>query len=600
MPKSDAEWLACATPQIRDEFLDGLSDGALLALPYMFEFWAMEHQNPPAGDWRSWVIMGGRGAGKTRAGAEWVRSEVEGSLPTDPGRSRRVALVGETIEQVREVMVFGESGILACSPPDRRPVWRATRKMLEWPNGATAQIFSASEPDSLRGPQFDAAWVDEIGCAAIDKGTNQPNKFIDLKSSESSLPKYSDGRRDDLMQMQYLRAMFEFWDETTNNPVSVVYGGSMVDMSRAHVWAWDTRPFPHFPHAIQKWSDAPNYFRGHWLNGRSNARSLADVVREICKRSGVADVDVSQLYGYVRGYTVNDIDGARSALQPLMLAYGFEAIERDGKLIFRNRTGLANAMVDEDRLAFLTEQETPVEKARAPVAEMAGRLQLSFVDADGDYDIRTEDAVFPDDRSGIISRNEFPILLARTEARAITERWLAQARVARDGVKFSLPLSAHDVGAGDVVALREGEQDTLYRIDRMTQGEAHLLEGVRVEAETYDASDAADEAAELRGFVPPLPVFPVFLDLPLLWGDEVPHAPHIAVTAHPWTGAAAVYSSTSDSDYALNTLVQSAAVIGVTATLLVSGEASILDRGAALRVTLTSGVLVLGFLWKKS
>ena len=144
------------------EFLDGLSDGALLALPWLFEFWALPHQLPPPGPWRSWVILGGRGAGKTRAGAEWVRAEVEGARPLDPGRSRRVALIGETIDQAREVMVFGESGILACSPPDRRPDWQAGRKRLVWPNGASAQVFSAHEPESLRGPQFDAAWVDEL------------------------------------------------------------------------------------------------------------------------------------------------------------------------------------------------------------------------------------------------------------------------------------------------------------------------------------------------------------------------------------------------------------------------------------------------------
>ena len=142
--------------------MGGLSENALLALPWMFEFWALPHQLPPDGAWRTWVIMGGRGAGKTRAGAEWVRAEVEGSRPVDPGRSQRVALVGETIDQVREVMIFGESGILACSPPDRRPEWEAGRRRLVWPNGAVAQVFSAHEPDSLRGPQFDAAWVDEL------------------------------------------------------------------------------------------------------------------------------------------------------------------------------------------------------------------------------------------------------------------------------------------------------------------------------------------------------------------------------------------------------------------------------------------------------
>lgn len=160
--RSGADWLVSATPADVDAFLKGLSDNALAALPWMFDFWALPHQLPPEGAWKTWVIMGGRGAGKTRAGSEWVRSEVEGAAPGDAGRSRRVALVGETIDQVREVMIFGDSGILACSPPDRRPQWEATRRRLVWPNGAVAQVFSAFDPASLRGPQFDAAWVDEL------------------------------------------------------------------------------------------------------------------------------------------------------------------------------------------------------------------------------------------------------------------------------------------------------------------------------------------------------------------------------------------------------------------------------------------------------
>ena len=148
---------------MQESFLSDLSEGERLALPFLFEFWALEHQLPPAGDWRSWVILGGRGAGKTRAGAEWVRASVEGALPLSPGRCRRVALVGETLDQAREVMVFGDSGLLACSPPDRRPDWSATRRCLTWPNGAEAMVFSAHDPEALRGPQFDGAWADELG-----------------------------------------------------------------------------------------------------------------------------------------------------------------------------------------------------------------------------------------------------------------------------------------------------------------------------------------------------------------------------------------------------------------------------------------------------
>ena len=161
--KSGAAWLASAAPEEVDEFLGGLSQNALLALPWVFEFWALPHQLPPRGAWKTWVIMGGRGAGKTRAGSEWVRAQVEGAGPEDTGKCKRVALVGETIDQVRDVMVLGESGIIACSPPDRKPEWLASKNQLLWPNGAMAQVFSAHEPEAMRGPQFDAAWADELG-----------------------------------------------------------------------------------------------------------------------------------------------------------------------------------------------------------------------------------------------------------------------------------------------------------------------------------------------------------------------------------------------------------------------------------------------------
>ncbi|WP_143733001.1 DNA-packaging protein [Pontibaca methylaminivorans] len=160
--KSGAGWLACAPVAIRERFLDEIGEGGHCALPFLFEFWALPHQIAPEGDWRAWVVMGGRGAGKTRAGAEWVRAEVEGPRPLDSGRARRVALVGETYDQVRDVMVMGESGIIACSPPDRRPIWKASERKLVWPNGAEAQAYSAHDPEGLRGPQFDAAWADEL------------------------------------------------------------------------------------------------------------------------------------------------------------------------------------------------------------------------------------------------------------------------------------------------------------------------------------------------------------------------------------------------------------------------------------------------------
>jgi hypothetical protein len=110
------------------------------------------------GDWRTWLVLAGRGWGKTRCGAEWVRRLVEA------GQARRVALVGRTSADVRRVMVEGESGLLAICPPYCRPRYEPSKELLTWPNGAIATTFAADEPEQLRGPQHDAAWCDEIAC----------------------------------------------------------------------------------------------------------------------------------------------------------------------------------------------------------------------------------------------------------------------------------------------------------------------------------------------------------------------------------------------------------------------------------------------------
>jgi phage terminase large subunit-like protein len=114
------------------------------------------------GPWTTWLILGGRGAGKTRVGAEWVRAMVHGTPPYANRPHRCIALVGETEHDAREVMIEGHSGLLQISPRSQRPIWIPTRRRLQWPNGAIAQAFSAEDPESLRGPQFDAAWCDEL------------------------------------------------------------------------------------------------------------------------------------------------------------------------------------------------------------------------------------------------------------------------------------------------------------------------------------------------------------------------------------------------------------------------------------------------------
>ena len=126
-----------------------------------FSTFAHDHQLPPeransGADWTTWLVLGGRGAGKTRAGAEWVRTLAQADA------NARIALIAETEHEAREVMVEGVSGVLAVHRRHERPQWIPTRRRIEWSNGAVAQVFSAEEPDALRGPQFSAAWMDEL------------------------------------------------------------------------------------------------------------------------------------------------------------------------------------------------------------------------------------------------------------------------------------------------------------------------------------------------------------------------------------------------------------------------------------------------------
>ena len=127
-----------------------------------WQIWARDDQLAPnasdAGQWRTWLLLGGRGAGKTRAGAEWIRSKAAGA---EDG-ALRIALVGETLRDVRSVMIEGISGLLAVHDDNDRPKFEPSNKQLAWANGSKAQLFSAEDPDSLRGPQFHFAWCDEI------------------------------------------------------------------------------------------------------------------------------------------------------------------------------------------------------------------------------------------------------------------------------------------------------------------------------------------------------------------------------------------------------------------------------------------------------
>ncbi len=154
--------LASLPEREREAALKSLPPETRAYLAYHWPFWARPNQLPPPGDWLTWLVLAGRGFGKTRCGSEWVRSIACGPTPLAAGSHHRIAIIAETAADARDVLVEGDSGILSVHPVDFRPHYEPSKRRLTWPNGAVATLYNAVEPDQLRGPQHDAAFCDEL------------------------------------------------------------------------------------------------------------------------------------------------------------------------------------------------------------------------------------------------------------------------------------------------------------------------------------------------------------------------------------------------------------------------------------------------------
>jgi len=152
-PLFNVDTLNALPPAEREAFIAGLGENEIAFLLEDWRFWARPEQLAPDGDWKIWLLLGGRGSGKTRAGAEWIAE----AIATE--RMKRVALIGATHHDARSIMVEGPAGLLACS---QGALYEPSNRRVLWPSGAMANVLSADESDSIRGHQFDGAWADEF------------------------------------------------------------------------------------------------------------------------------------------------------------------------------------------------------------------------------------------------------------------------------------------------------------------------------------------------------------------------------------------------------------------------------------------------------
>jgi len=458
--------------------------------------------------------------------------------------------------------------------------------------------IEAPTPTSWQ-PQSKPIWFMEIGCPAIDRGANQPNVFVDPKSSESAMPYFSRGTRDDLMQRRYVEALTGAFDPESDlyrlnaNPFSPAYGGRMVSLERMYVYAWDARPFPAFPNDLETWGDGESWRLGHWLNGRSASVSLSALVRRLGVDFGADDIEATRLEGIVPGFVVDRVMSLRDAVQPLSLAYFFDAVESGAKVVMQHRAGGSELTVlDEQDLVERDANDPLFTLVRSQETELPASAKITYIGAVDDYRQQVAESRRLIGGSTRVSQAEVPLVLEAEHAGAIADTWLHEVWAGRERAQFALPPSQLALEPGDRVALRTNGALVSLRVTGISDEAVRDIEARRVDASIYDPTAAVPRpAGEVVGSSEGPPLVHL-LDLPLLRGDEPPEQGYVAALRRPWPGSLALYRSPGSAGYTLSNLIGRAAVIGALLADVGPGPEGRLDNATRLSVRLLDGQLI--------
>jgi len=439
-------------------------------------------------------------------------------------------------------------------------------------------------------PQSKPIWFTELGCPAIDRGTNQPNVFFDPKSSESFTPHFLRGWRDDAIQRAYLGATYLWWGTPANNPTSIVYGGRMVHVPKCAAWTWDARPYPFFPALTDVWTDGANWRFGHWLTGRLGAVSLAALVRLLCLRAGLPEnlIDVSGLWGAVEGYAITALESPRASITTLSRHFGFDAVETEGVIRFVMRGRAAVASVTHDDLVAARDGDV-LELTRAQETELPQALKWQVARADEDYDAALVEARRITVDTTRIASESFPMAVPPEEAERRCRRALMEAWTGRETAAFLLPPSRLALDPADVVTLEHDGRHIPLRLVSIADAEARGIEAVRQDREAHDLPPGSPRPSSLSKAVVFGAPEAVLLDLPQLTEDQPAHRPLIAGHAVPWPGEMAVFRSPSTDGFEPLTTFGSRARIGTLVSNFYAGPTSRFDLGNALVIDLLTG-----------
>ncbi len=493
----------------------------------------------------------------------------------------------------------------ARADQDRVPItdglgkpWTFRQKDLwSWWSSAHFERVAHAELESPTAwiPRSKPIWLTEIGCPAVDKGANQPSVFPDPKSSESFFPYFSNGQRDDLIQRRMLEGVLKTLDpgfgaSDAINPVSPVYGGRMIDPSAIHLWTWDARPYPAFPVADDIWSDARNWRTGHWLTGRLGSAPLDDLVAAILRDSEVTGADTSGLRDSCDGYVVDRPMPPRAMIEPLAMAYAFDATAADGALRFVQRGGVPVAEIAEDQLVA-PERGSLARLTRGQETELPREVSFGYTDGMADYRRSAVTSRRLVGGSNRTTRADFAIITDDAAASRRSEIWLQDIWAGRENAEFALGMTMLALTPGDVVGMTIGGRRGLFEIDTLIDTQSRQVRARSIDPEVFSVPLSLP-----RRRLPPLPpsVGPVHvevLDLPTLELSLPPVLTRLAVFADPWPGNVNIWRSADGSGFDKVAVALAPSIMGETLDPLPRGPASRWDRATQFRVRLYGGGL---------
>lgn len=486
--------------------------------------------------------------------------------------------------------------------PITEPFWAIKDLRWWWENSHTPRVAGVpTGGPTAWTPKMKPIWLTEYGFPSVHCSPNRPNVFVDPKSAESFYPWYSNRSVDRVVQRVAIKGTEDWWREPANNPLD---GQGRRMVGPRFLWCWDARPYPFFPSLKRVWQDGDNYRLGHWVQGKIGNMQLSEIVRDLCLRAGLSnvDIDVTSLTDEVSGYVVSERKSLREMISVLQTAFFFDAVESGGVLRFVKRGGGTIVAIDANDLGAAEGDgdRARIRIERAQDVELPISIDVVHLDEARDYQSSTVTGRRQLGTSRSVTTFSLPLILSVEEAQTIAQRALREIWQGRVTLEAKLPTRAIRIDPTDVIEVPVDGAVRRFRVTSVTYGKPGLVlvRGVATDGDLPQFVTVPTGSGDLQPNVPDTasPTRVELMDLPLLTEADAGEATSFYMAAcslggAPFRGVSLFRPTTDGLDYTVSGVADVASVIGDTVTALAPGPAHVWDNGNTVEVQLAFGAL---------